>query len=218
MSFLWVLLGPPALLPEDIDRRTVFIDIMANDQTSRDIKKELTAAERQYERARYHVVLATETVLERAWCLYEIAVRREAGGRSQLVVVGGEEGAGVRQLDVTRMGALAVLGMVCFRVMIAPVLLVLGSAVLRLVWGIRVGEGLSARAASFGAGKLLSLSLLWRRARSLSFGAGKPPAECIFHILRACASCPRNGSHPSAFSSPSALATCGKPPPASHPP
>jgi hypothetical protein len=33
MSFLWVLLGPPRKLPEDIDNKTIWIDILFNDQT-----------------------------------------------------------------------------------------------------------------------------------------------------------------------------------------
>ena len=112
MSFLWVFLGPLALIPEDVDERTMFIDIMANDQNSIDMRRELASAERQYEGARWHVIAATSSVLERAWCLYEIAVRRGAGGRSQLVVAGGEEGAGMAQLEVCTVGAWGLLKMI----------------------------------------------------------------------------------------------------------
>ena len=95
-----------------MDERTTFIDIMANDQNSVEMRRELASVERQYEGARWHVIAATSSVLERAWCLYEIAVRRGAGGRSQLVVAGGEEGAGMAQLDVCTVGAWGLLKMI----------------------------------------------------------------------------------------------------------
>ncbi len=53
------------------------------------IEKELERAEGYYKRAKMHLILGSDGVLERAWCLYEIAVRREAWNRSQLLFVRG---------------------------------------------------------------------------------------------------------------------------------
>ena len=157
MSFLWVFLGPLALIPEDVDERTMFIDIMANDQNSIDMRRELASAERQYEGARWHVIAATSSVLERAWCLYEIAVRRGAGGRSQLVVAGGEEGAGIVQQEVCTVGALGLLKMIAARVVLTFCLsFYIGGAFLKALWGINVfkaGTADSASASVLAVGK-----------------------------------------------------------------
>ena len=137
MSFLWIFLGPLTLIPEDIDERTIFIDIMINDQNSIDIKRELAAAELQYEEAQWHVITATSSVLERAWCLYEIAVRRGAGGRSQLVLAGGAEGPGMGQLEVEAVGLWELLKMICLRISVAFAFpFNFSSALLKLMWGI----------------------------------------------------------------------------------
>ena len=45
MSFAWVLLGPLAKLPEDIDNKTMWIDILFNDQNSVNMAEELKEAE-----------------------------------------------------------------------------------------------------------------------------------------------------------------------------
>ena len=149
MSFLWVFLGPLALIPEDVDERTMFIDIMANDQNSIDMRRELASAERQYEGARWHVIAATSSVLERAWCLYEIAVRRGAGGRSQLVVAGGEEGAGMAQLEVCTVGAWGLLKMIAYRVAVRFMLSYhIGGAFLKVLWRIDVFKSDSVDSAS----------------------------------------------------------------------
>jgi hypothetical protein len=66
--------------------RTVLVDIMMNNQTKEGaIVEELDKAEGHYRRAALHLILATDGLLRRAWCLYEIAVRREAWKRSQLI-------------------------------------------------------------------------------------------------------------------------------------
>jgi hypothetical protein len=106
MSFLWVFLGPMHKIPLDMEQRLIFIDIMMNDQTKEEaIERELDKAEGFYRRARHHVILGTDGVFSRAWCLYEIAVRREAWKRSQLLLarcVGPE--VGIRQIEITMLG------------------------------------------------------------------------------------------------------------------
>ena len=141
VSFLWVLLGPLELIPQNIDERTLFIDIMANDQNSIDIKQELSAAEQQYMWAKWHIIAATSSVLTRAWCLYEIAARRDAGRGSQLLVAGGEEGAGIGQLEIVMVGPWGLLKMVVIRALVFfSVPLQVGGAILRLIWGIDVSR------------------------------------------------------------------------------
>jgi hypothetical protein len=87
MSGAWKCLGPLSKIPLNIEEKTIFIDIMFNDQTNvGEIANELKVAEGHYRNALLHIILGTRTVLNRAWCLYEIAVRREARRRSQLLL------------------------------------------------------------------------------------------------------------------------------------
>ena len=86
MSFLWVLLGPLRKLPLDIGEKLIFVDIMMNDQTNTGaIAQVLDKAEGYYRRARHHVILGLDGVLSRAWCLYEIVVRKQARRQSQVL-------------------------------------------------------------------------------------------------------------------------------------
>lgn len=99
MSFAWVFLGPLIKIPVDIDEKTIFVDIMYNDQTNvSNIASELMIAEGHYRSAGEHIILGTGCVLSRAWCLYEIAVRREAGERSKLLLVESDEIAQIERL------------------------------------------------------------------------------------------------------------------------
>ena len=67
---------------------TIYVDIMINDQTDVGaIQQELDTAKGFYRRAKHHLIAGSKGVLKRAWCLYEIAVRREARSRSQLLFV-----------------------------------------------------------------------------------------------------------------------------------
>jgi hypothetical protein len=45
MSYVWVFLGPLAKLPEDIGERTIWIDILFNNQNNKNIVEELAEAE-----------------------------------------------------------------------------------------------------------------------------------------------------------------------------
>jgi hypothetical protein len=61
--------------PEQIDLCPMWIDILFNDQNAINIKAELKQAERIYLYAKYHLVIATSSVLVRAWCLFEVMTR-----------------------------------------------------------------------------------------------------------------------------------------------
>jgi hypothetical protein len=66
---------PRSSPPEQIDACPMWIDILFNDQNAIDLQAELQQAERIYLYARYHLVIATRSVLTRAWCLFEIMTR-----------------------------------------------------------------------------------------------------------------------------------------------
>ena len=71
---IWCVRSPSSP-PKQIDLCPMWIDILFNDQNAIDIKAELKQAERIYLYARYHLVIATSSVLVRAWCLFEIMTR-----------------------------------------------------------------------------------------------------------------------------------------------
>ena len=64
------------------------------------------------------MVLGTRSVLDRAWCLYEIAARREAGKRSQVLFVGTEEAV---QMDQVNVGLYKMLWIICWRLLVLGV-------------------------------------------------------------------------------------------------
>jgi hypothetical protein len=50
MSFLWIILGPIQMIPHNIGEKTIFVDIMINDQTSVGyVEQELDKAEGYYQ-------------------------------------------------------------------------------------------------------------------------------------------------------------------------
>ena len=78
-------------MPSDMSKLRVWIDIFFNDQNAIDILLELAVAEMVYKEARWHIVVATSGVLRRAWCLYELLIRREAGCASAMNPVYGSD-------------------------------------------------------------------------------------------------------------------------------
>jgi hypothetical protein len=74
MCCLWCI-PKPTSPPAQIDSCLMWIDILFNDQNAIDIKAELDRAELIYCYARYHLVIASASVLTRAWCLFEIMTR-----------------------------------------------------------------------------------------------------------------------------------------------
>ena len=104
MGFLWVFFGPMQKIPVDIGERTIFVDILINDQTDVGaIAQELDKAEGFYKSAKDHVVVGSFGVLDRAWCLYEIAVRREAWKRSQVLLVRDVEAdSSIQQVETSK--------------------------------------------------------------------------------------------------------------------
>ena len=119
MSFLWVILGPIQKIPLDLGERTIFVDIMMNDQTDVGlISQELDKAEGHYRDAEHHVILGSKGVLARAWCLYEIAIRREARKRSQLLFVRGSDGSdlAIEPVKASEVGIIGVLACILMRI------------------------------------------------------------------------------------------------------
>ena len=120
MSMLWICLGTLPSIPVDINNHTIFIDILLNDQNSKDIKAELDAAELQYRSAPVHIVLGTRRVFSRAWCLYEIAIRSEARKGIQLLLARGEGATDIDQLPPVNIGPLTTVLMIFIRALWVP--------------------------------------------------------------------------------------------------
>jgi hypothetical protein len=74
---------PP--LPEDMELLTIWIDVLQLDQNCEDMSCQLLMSEAEYKEAEFHIVAATRTVFERAWCLHETATRARAGKRSHVL-------------------------------------------------------------------------------------------------------------------------------------
>ena len=72
-------------VPTEMRVLRVWIDVLFIDQLSDDIAGSLAEARRVYANAPFHLALATETLLTRAWCLFELAVRRHALRETLLV-------------------------------------------------------------------------------------------------------------------------------------
>ena len=60
---------------EEFVGKTLWLDILFNDQNSKDIVLDLNAAQRIFEEAWLHVVLLMLDPLSRGWCLFELGVR-----------------------------------------------------------------------------------------------------------------------------------------------
>jgi hypothetical protein len=84
-------------LPEDIDEATIFIDILLNDQNNSNVEMVLDAAEVFYRHAPLHVAIGTKRMLNRSWCLWELAVRAEQGKKTHILRAKCEEGEEILQ-------------------------------------------------------------------------------------------------------------------------
>ena len=60
---------------EEFEGKTFWLDILFNDQNSKDIVQDLNAAQKIYEEAWLHGVLLMRDPLSRGWCLFEAGVR-----------------------------------------------------------------------------------------------------------------------------------------------
>jgi hypothetical protein len=84
-------------LPEDIDEATIFIDILLNDQNNSNVEMVLDAAEVFYRHAPLHVAIGSKRMLNRAWCLWELAVRAEQGKKTYILRAKCQEGEEILQ-------------------------------------------------------------------------------------------------------------------------
>ena len=66
-----------ANVPQDTSRFTIWVDVFFIDQNSQDIDGNLEQAQDVYRNAEFHFLLLSSQIFTRAWCLYEIAVRRQ---------------------------------------------------------------------------------------------------------------------------------------------
>jgi WD40 repeat protein len=120
MSFAWCILGPFQSIPKNIDQRSIFIDVLINDQTSKDIRKELKVAEEGYQKAKLHIALATEKLYERAWCMFEIAIRAEAKKKTEIIFLRNTNRTGHEAMEENDISALLTFLVIFFRAAIVP--------------------------------------------------------------------------------------------------
>lgn len=67
-----------ALIKNDMKQLRIWIDVLFINQLSTDIGQMLLMAQDVYSCTEFHLMLVTSTVFTRAWCLFELAVRRLA--------------------------------------------------------------------------------------------------------------------------------------------
>jgi len=77
--------GGSLMLPREMPQLLIWIDVLFIDQLSPNIAGNLMEAERVYEGALFHLMLVTNTIFTRAWCLYEFAIRRNANKETLIV-------------------------------------------------------------------------------------------------------------------------------------
>ena len=70
-------LGDPSLL--------IWIDVFFIDQLSKNISMDLAMAQALYAQADFHVAIATPTLLERGWCLFEFVLRHHSGKKTKIL-------------------------------------------------------------------------------------------------------------------------------------
>jgi hypothetical protein len=85
-------------MTSDMSELRVWVDIFFNDQNAVDIVRELDKAEIVYRDAPNHIVIATEGVVKRAWCLLELLIRMMAGKQSAMMGISDESGT-IRLID-----------------------------------------------------------------------------------------------------------------------
>jgi hypothetical protein len=56
----------------------IFLDVLFIDQLSKRVTVELAMAQATYIKARFHVALASKTLLDRGWCIFELCLRNHS--------------------------------------------------------------------------------------------------------------------------------------------
>mmetsp|Transcript_35918 Transcript_35918/g.94295 ORF Transcript_35918/g.94295 Transcript_35918/m.94295 type:complete len:369 (+) Transcript_35918:468-1574(+) len=64
--------------PSELGTLRIWIDILFMDQTSSNISPNLFRTDKMFRDTHFHVMVITDSVFDRAWCLYELSTRRQA--------------------------------------------------------------------------------------------------------------------------------------------
>mmetsp|Transcript_4307 Transcript_4307/g.9550 ORF Transcript_4307/g.9550 Transcript_4307/m.9550 type:complete len:406 (-) Transcript_4307:980-2197(-) len=91
--------GLLASLPQEMSEFPIWIDIFFIDQLESDPFHDLDETEEMVKESATHLVIGTEGILDRAWCIYELLMRKEAGMFSQIIRAYGEEGDYIPQIQ-----------------------------------------------------------------------------------------------------------------------
>jgi hypothetical protein len=77
--------GLLASIPTDMDNFPIWIDILFIDQVIADPELDLDDTEEAIKESQTHLVIGTENILSRAWIIFELLMRKEAGLFSQII-------------------------------------------------------------------------------------------------------------------------------------
>ena len=91
--------GLLASLPTDMANFPIWIDIFFIDQITADPELDLDDTEDAVKETPTHLVIGTETLLTRAWVIFELLMRKEAGLFSQIIRARLPEHEAIRQLQ-----------------------------------------------------------------------------------------------------------------------
>ena len=91
--------GLLASLPTDMANFPIWIDILFIDQITADPELDLDDTEDIVKETSTHIVIGTENILNRAWIIFELLMRKEAGLFSQIIRARGPDGARIKQLQ-----------------------------------------------------------------------------------------------------------------------
>jgi len=88
-----------ASLPPDMENFPIWMDIFFIDQITADPDLDLDDTEDAVKETPTHLVIGTEDILSRAWIIFELLMRKEAGLFSQIIRARGPEGKWIKQLQ-----------------------------------------------------------------------------------------------------------------------
>ena len=98
--------GLLASLPNEMSDFNIWIDIFFIDQIGASPMQDLDETEEMVKESPTHLVIGTEGILERAWCIYELLMRKEAGMFSQIIRAYGDDGVFIPQIQPVEGAAL----------------------------------------------------------------------------------------------------------------
>ena len=91
--------GLLASLPTEMSEFNVWIDVFFIHPIGANPMQDLDETEEMVKESATHLVIGTEGILDRAWCIYELLMRKEAGMFSQIIRASGDDGVFIPQIQ-----------------------------------------------------------------------------------------------------------------------